>query len=114
MKENERPKAVITRQLPVFYREQFPNSTIDDGFSLYKGVLIQWSTMWDIRICTFIDDLSPVYRENLLACQAHKGGISLLWKNNSMIPPGIKERRRVEVEMDFWSVDRSTWVEEVE
>lgn len=69
-------------------------------FSRYRGVLVFWTHLFDVRVLTWIDELDLFTREALIAACAHKGTIELLWADG---------HRHVDewviVEDDTWHVD---------
>ena len=71
--------------LPVFRDIDLPNMATHCpqtrcGFSLYKGVLVQWDEDRDTRVLIFIDSLPEEVRNKLLVVQEHKAMLGLLWK----------------------------------
>lgn len=75
------------------------------GFSIYRGVLIQWDEDEDERILTFIDQIPAKVRCELSIVQAHEGGLGLVWCNG--VPAGYEVGKEFEVEGDFWVVEKS-------
>lgn len=77
----------------------------DCGFSLYKGVLVQWDEDEDARILSFIDSLDTPTRANLLVAQEHEAALGLRWKG--AVPEAFDVDQEVEVEGDVWHVSTS-------
>jgi hypothetical protein len=75
------------------------------GFTVYRGVLIQWDEDEDRRILTFIDQLPSGVRRSLSIVQEHEGSLGLVWRNR--VPEGYEVGREFEVEGDFWVVEKS-------
>lgn len=92
----------VIRALPVFHLPGRANLLSCFGpFSLYRGVLVQWTERYDARVLTWIDELSEHQREHLVAATAHKGDLEVVWSDG---------RRRlencVEVAGDCWTVSQ--------
>lgn len=75
------------------------------GFTMYRGVLIQWDEDEDRRILTFIDQLPDKVCCRLSIVQEHEGCLGLVWYNE--VPAGYEVGREFEVEGDFWVVQES-------
>lgn len=75
------------------------------GFTVYRGVLIQWDEDEDRRIVTFIDQLPARVRRSLSIVQEHEGSLGLIWRNR--VPAGYEVGREFEVEGDLWVVEKS-------
>jgi hypothetical protein len=98
------------RSVVVFFDSDLPNMASHCpqkkcGYSLYKGVLVQWDEDEDERVFTFIDELRSEIRFQLLVVQEHEAMLGLLWK--ASIPPGYEEGAELEVEDDAWHVATS-------
>ena len=94
--------------LPIFYESDFPNAAThceqaECGFSIYRGVLIQWDEDHDERILEFIDQLDHEHRRHLLIAQEHEGCLCLRW-DSSGPPEKYKPGRGVEVMGDYWDI----------
>jgi hypothetical protein len=103
---NKTPKANFV----VFKNSDLPNfathaTQSECGFSVYRGVLIQWDEDQDERVVTLIDKLPDFVREQLLVVQEHEGILGLIWKGR--VPAGYDERHSIEVEDDQWSIHKS-------
>lgn len=97
------------RQL-VIYDRDLPNmaSHTDQsecGYSVYKGVLVQWDEDQDDRVLDFIDSLNASVLRNLAVVQEHEGVIAFRWVDH--IPQGFNEGESVEVEGDSWTIVES-------
>jgi hypothetical protein len=105
----------MERRLAVFYEADFPNMAThcdqkECGFSLYRGVLVQWDEDHDERILDVIDEMNPSALKDLLLCQEHEGSISFVWKN--AVPQGFEEGGGIDVpDGDLWNIDDSWHVE---
>jgi len=76
------------------------------GFSLYKGILIQWDEDTDDRIIRVIDELPKNVLDRILVIQEHEGSINFVWKN--YIPYGYDEMCSINVpDGDIWSIGES-------
>lgn len=109
---NEKRRYRIEREaITAFYADDLPNmATHCDqskcGFSLYKGVLVQWDEDQDTRVLDFLDDMESSDRLSLLVVQEHEGGIAFLWEG--YIPDNqYKEGASIEVDGDVWSIVES-------
>ena|ERR1700736_4557658 len=94
-------------KLVVFYESELPNMAshcpqADCGFSLYKGVLIQWDEDQDERILSFIDLMPDAICSRLLAAQEHEASIALIWKDS--VPGGYEDGAEWEIDHDVWHV----------
>jgi hypothetical protein len=107
MQDDQRPRSATWMPVSIFYDSDFPSMATHTpqsvcGYSLYKGVLLQWGEDHDPRILAFVDSLPQPAREQLLIVQEHEGGIALVW--NYSIPTGFEEGGEVEVAGDYWSI----------
>ena len=76
------------------------------GFTIYRGVLIQWDEDRDGRVLTFINQLPARVRCQLATVQEHEGSLGLVW--HTSVPSGYEVGEEFEVEGDFWVVQKST------
>ena len=99
----------------VFYDSDLPSMAShceqsECGFSLYRGVLVQWDEDQDRRILTWIDSLSESDRENLIIAQEHKASLSLRWK--WAVPEGLEENKALDIPDkeggSFWNIAESS------
>lgn len=100
-------KKTPKRKLTVFLESELPNMAghrpqADCGFTLYKGVLIQWDEDEDERILILIDNMPESVRAELLVAQEHKAYVALMWKN--AIPNGYEEGTECDVGDDTWYI----------
>lgn len=97
--------------LPIFYDGDFPNMAShcpqqECGFSIYRGVLVQWDEDHDTRVLSFIDSLSPEVLEQLQVVQEHKAVLGLVW--SGPVPEGYEEGNDLTVEnADVWTINSS-------
>ena len=75
------------------------------GFTLYRGVMIQWDRDQDERVVTFINELPAMVRCQLAIVQEHEGSIGCVWYTH--VPCGYGVGEVVEVGGDFWVVEKS-------
>ena len=75
------------------------------GFSLYRGVLVQWDEDHDERVLSMIDEMPVGVVARLLVVQEHKGGVAFLWEEE--VPAGYEEGKTVYGEGDPWYIASS-------
>jgi hypothetical protein len=75
------------------------------GYSLYRGILVQWDEDHDERVLKFIDALGNDVQTELLVVQEHEGRLGLLWRDR--VPQGLEEGRQIDICNDVWSVESS-------
>jgi len=97
-------------RMSIFYIEDLPNmgsgmSGFLYGFTLYRGVVVQWDRDQDKRIFVFINELPAMVRGKLAIVQEHEGSIGLVWYAN--VPYGYEEGNVFEVEGDYWVIEKS-------
>lgn len=81
------------------------------GFSLYRGVLIQWDEDRDTRILVALDAMNPRTRAKLLVTQEHKGEIAFVWADK--VPKKYQEGAYLPpVQGDVWRVRSSVALKE--
>ena len=79
------------------------------GFSVYRGVLVQWDEDHDERILDVLDDMPSYTRSFLIAVQEHKGVIAFVW--DSAVPEGYEADDGIDTESgDWWHIVSSTYV----
>jgi len=93
-----------------FFNQDFPSRGLKDfqhdfGFSLYRGVVVQWSEDHDKRVFTLLDEMSSINLSELVIVQSYKGCVDFRWK--SFVPIGYEEGKQVTVERDVWSISTS-------
>jgi hypothetical protein len=96
--------------LPVFLKTDLPNMAThgnqdECGFSIYRGVLIQWDEDEDTRVVGFISAMPEEVRDGLLVIQEHEGNLGFIWADR--IPKGYNEGDQLEVNGDVWTVMHS-------
>jgi len=95
-------------KLPVFYENDFPNmashkNQSDCGFSIYRGVLVQWDEDQDERVLQLLDELPAWVVDRVLVVQEHEGTVEFLCKTK--VPQPIKPGTTVHVGDDVWCVE---------
>ena len=75
------------------------------GFTMYRGVLVQWDEDKDERVLTFINQLPARVRCRLAIVQEHEGSLGLVW--HTSVPSGYEVGEEFEVEGDFWVIQKS-------
>lgn len=103
-------KKIKQTSLVVFHETDLPNMASccpqeECGFSIYRGVLIQWDEDQDERILTFVDSLPDDIAGQLLIAQEHEGSLYLVWKGP--VPKAYTDNNGVSVEDDHWSICKS-------
>lgn len=96
-----------------FKASDFPDmathcSQSDCGFSLYRGVLVQWDEDHDERVLGVIDEMPVKIVDRLCVVQEHEGCIAFVWDGEvptgyEVDGPGIHAP-----DGDWWSVISST------
>ena len=97
-----------------FKDSDFPNMAThcpqsDCGFSIYRGVLVQWDEDHDERVLGVIDDMPDSVVDTLLVVQEHEGCIAFVWGGQ------VPEAFQVDVEGngltapdgDWWAITSS-------
>lgn len=97
--------------LAVFYDDDLPNMAShrpqwECGYSIYRGVLVQWDEDHDMRILEFIDGLSEAVRAELLVVQEHEASLALLWRDH--VPERYAVGKIIDVYDDTWDIVTST------
>lgn len=95
----------------IFDEEDLPNmgagaKGFSYGFTIYRGVLVQWDEDRDERVLTFINQLPAGVRCRLAIVQEHEGSLGLVWHTRA--PSDYEVGKEFEVEGDFWVVQKST------
>jgi len=93
--------------LVVFYDDDFPNMAShrpqwECGYSIYRGVLIQWDEDHDVRVLEVIDELSEAVRAELIVVQEHEASLALLWRGE--VPDRYSTGNIVDVHDDTWDI----------
>ena len=77
------------------------------GFSIYRGIMVQWDEDHDERVLDIIDNMFQHHRNSLLVVQEHEGTISFVW--NEAIPKPYREGMTVRPnDGDYWSIIHSS------
>lgn len=92
-------------KLPTFFLDDLPNmashcSQSECGYSIYRGVLVQWDEDHDDRVLRLLDELSVKIIEQLLVVQEHEGAVCFIWKGKT--PRGYEEGADFIVKGDVW------------
>lgn len=93
--------------ITVFYDDDLPNMAShrpqwECGFSIHRGVLVQWDEDCDHRILEFIDGLPDDVCSELLVAQEHEASLALLWRG--FIPERYAAGNTVDVHDDTWDI----------
>ncbi len=94
-----------------FKASDFPNMAThcqqsDCGFSLYRGVLVQWDEDHDERVLRVLDEMKPKHLDKLLIVQEHEGCIAFVWKGT--VPAYYRKGSGfAEPKGDWWNVTSS-------
>lgn len=73
------------------------------GFSIYRGVLVQWDEDHDERILDVLDNMPANILDSLLVTQEHEGGISFVWEG--AVPQGYTDNDEIEPgDGDCWPI----------
>lgn len=75
------------------------------GFTIYRGVLVQWDEDKDDRVLIFINQLPARVRCQLAIVQEHEGSLGLVW--HTIVPSGYEIGEEFEVEGDYWVIQKS-------
>lgn len=97
--------------ITVFYDDDFPNMAShcyqwECGYSIHRGVLVQWDEDHDVRILEFIDGLPDDIRSELLVAQEHEASLALLWRGE--VPERYAAGKTVDVHNDTWDISSSS------
>jgi hypothetical protein len=108
------------RRLPaIFLDADLPGmathcNQLDCGFSVYRGVLVQWDEDRDVRVLDVLDDMPDHLRARLLVVQEHEGSICFAW--NGDVPAEYEQNTGLHVprDGDYWCINRSVAVPQSE
>lgn len=75
------------------------------GYTIYRGVLVQWDEDHDDGVLLFIDQLPETTRSRLLVVQEHEARLGLVWKDE--IPDGFRVQDDIDVGGDSWTVEKT-------
>jgi len=96
----------IALKVPTFHYDDLPDMHAEaTGFSLYRGVLVQWDQDRDERVLDFVDGLPAGVLEGLLIVQESKGMLALRWAHE--VPADYAEGNMVDAAGDLWTIHDS-------
>lgn len=76
------------------------------GFSIYRGVIVQWDEDHDEQILDVLDQMPAHVLDSLLVTQEHEGVIAFVWKGT--VPEGYSESDDgIDAGKDWWVIDSS-------
>jgi hypothetical protein len=77
------------------------------GFTIHRGVLVQWDEDRDQRVLDFIDAMPISLVDHLQVVQEHEGSIDFIWEG--VVPKGYREGDFVDSasDADVWVVNSS-------
>ena len=77
------------------------------GFSLHRGVLVQWDEDHDERVIGVLDQMPISVIERLIAVQEHEGCISFVWSGS--VPCGYEDDGEgiTAPDGDWWCIQSS-------
>lgn len=83
---------------PIILPKDLPNGAThcnqsECGFSIYRGVLVQWDEDHDERILDVLDDMPCHVVDAMVAVQEHEGTICFVWKD--AVPKGWEDGNSV-------------------
>ena len=61
--------------------DDIQTAAIENGFSLYKNIMIVWDEGNKKDVLSFVDKIPEKVRENLLLVFQYKGTIDMVWKD---------------------------------
>jgi len=97
---------LIELKVPTFFDSDLPDMQRQPaGFSLYRGVLVQWDEDRDDRVLDFLDALPAAVLDSLVIIQEARGMLAMRWANR--IPTGYTEGSLVDVTGDLWTIGNS-------
>ena len=90
----------VTRSQPVFHPPVGSKLLGSMGpFSIYRGILVRWTSRYDARVLTGLDELPSHYRNELVAVAVDEDEIEVVWAD------GVRcGTTTVVVEGDEWMV----------
>lgn len=98
-------------KLATFKSADLPNAAThcdqaECGFSLYRGVLIQWDEDHDKRVLRVLDNMPAKVLDRLLVVQEHEGSIAFVW--DGKVPKRYSDANDIEVPGgDCWCISSS-------
>ena len=51
------------------------------GYSIYRGVLVQWDENHDRRVLAMLDHMAAIDLDSLMVVQEHEASASFLWRD---------------------------------
>ncbi len=96
--------------LVVFRENDVPNFAShcpqsECGFSIYRGILVQWDEDQDERVLSMIDEMPEFVRNQLLVVQEHEAILGFIWKGH--VPAGYEKDRSIDIDGDIWNIHES-------
>lgn len=83
-------------------------SLLKDGdMEVYKGVLICYDEVKDLRVRKFVRKLTPDDRYNLLIAYERGGALSLVWDADGWIPWHLQAGKCVQMQGFRWTIETS-------
>lgn len=108
----EKPDPAPMQNHITIFGSQFPNMATHGpqshyGFSIYRGVLVQWDEDHDLRVLEVLDAMPAKILDMLLIVQEHEGAISFVWK--FFVPKGYGEDDNgiTAKDGDWWVITKS-------
>lgn len=71
------------------------------GYSIYKGVLVQWDEDRDTRVLQMLNELPERIINMLIAVHEHEGGLFLIWKDHKPVWSCLNGHG-ITVDGDWW------------
>jgi len=75
------------------------------GITIYRGVIVYWDEDYDKRILQFLDNMSSIDMEQLVAVQETKGFINAIWKDK--VPRKYFDGHEISLDNDIWIFNKS-------
>lgn len=93
-----------------FFSGDFPNmathcNQAECGFSIYRGVLVQWDEDHDERVFRIMDEMPCSVVDELLIVQEHKCSVVFKWK--AFVPVGYEEDEQIIFDGDVFYICES-------
>ena len=96
-----------------FTEKDFPDRlNSGHGFSLYRGVLIQWDEDHDERILEVLDGMPARILDRLLITHENQAGIAFVWKGE--VPRGYEKDKEIGLDSDVWHIGSSVALKDPE
>ena len=111
-------KEAETMKLTTFVQGDLPNLASHCkqeacGFSLYRGVLVQWDEDHDERVLSVLDEMPARVLDRLMVVQEHEGSIAFLWDGVAAEELYYEEGDELSIyDGDIWHVLSSVSLEE--